>query len=166
MRHVAHCRRRVPWRERGERRLPFVLEPRMSAWAGRRAARAARRAPRNGCVDGGLSRPYTRAPQCRHAAWTRPTQTDCDMANSASAKKTIRKIQRRTVVNRARRSRMRSFLRQVEDAIASGDAEAAKAALAAAEPEVMRAVSRGVLHKNTGARKISRLSRRVRSLSA
>lgn len=88
------------------------------------------------------------------------------MANSASAKKTIRKIQRRTVVNRARRSRMRSFLRQVEDAIASGDAEAAKAALAAAEPEVMRAVSRGVLHKNTGARKISRLSRRVRSLSA
>ncbi len=87
------------------------------------------------------------------------------MANSASAKKTIRKIQRRTVVNRARRSRMRTFLRQVEDAIAAGDADAAKAALAAAEPEVMRAVSRGVLHKNTGARKISRLSRRVRSLS-
>lgn len=87
------------------------------------------------------------------------------MANSASAKKAVRKIQRRTVVNGARRSRVRTFIRKVEDAIASGDADAAKQALAAAEPEIMRAVSRGVMHKNTGARKVSRLSRRVRALS-
>lgn len=87
------------------------------------------------------------------------------MANSASAKKAVRKIQRRTVVNGARRSRVRTFIRKVEDAIASGDANAAKQALAAAEPEIMRAVSRGVMHKNTGARKVSRLSRRVRALS-
>ncbi len=88
------------------------------------------------------------------------------MANSASAKKSVRKVERRTLVNKARRSRMRTFLRRVEDALDAGDAAAAKTALAQAEPEVMRAVSRGVIHKNTGSRKISRLSRRVRQLNS
>lgn len=88
------------------------------------------------------------------------------MANTSSAKKATRKIERRTKMNSARRSRVRTFLRRVEEAISSGDKDAARAALAKAEPELMRAVSRGVFHANTGARKISRLARRVRLMSA
>ncbi|GLK66408.1 30S ribosomal protein S20 [Hansschlegelia plantiphila] len=88
------------------------------------------------------------------------------MANTPSAKKAARKIARRTVVNGARRSRVRTFLRKVEEAIASGNAESAKSALSAAEPEIMRAAQKGVLHKNTASRKVSRLAARVRSISA
>ncbi len=88
------------------------------------------------------------------------------MANTPSAKKAARKIARRTVVNGARRSRVRTFLRKVEEAIASGQAADAKQALAVAEPEIMRAAQKGVLHKNTASRKVSRLAARVRSLSA
>ena len=88
------------------------------------------------------------------------------MANTTSAKKAARKIARRTVVNRARRSRVRTFVKNVELAIASGDAVGARAALSAAEPEIMRAVSRGVIHKNTGSRKVSRLAARGKALAA
>lgn len=88
------------------------------------------------------------------------------MANTPSAKKAVRKIARRTEVNRARRSRMRTFLRNVESAITAGDATAATAAFKAAEPEIMRAVTKGVMHKNTASRKVSRLAARVRKLSA
>jgi small subunit ribosomal protein S20 len=88
------------------------------------------------------------------------------MANTPSAKKAARKIARRTEVNGARRSRVRTFLRKVEEAIASGRADDATAALRAAEPEIMRAAQKGVLHKNTASRKVSRLAARVRSLSA
>ncbi len=88
------------------------------------------------------------------------------MANSSSAKKAIRRIERRTVVNRARRSRMRTYVRAVEEAIASGDQDQARKALSVAEPEIARAVSRGVIHKNTGSRKVSRLSQRVKSMAA
>jgi small subunit ribosomal protein S20 len=88
------------------------------------------------------------------------------MANTPSAKKAARKIVRRTAVNTARRSRVRTFLRKVEEAIAAGKADDARAALAAAEPEIMRAAQKGVLHKNTASRKVSRLASRVRSLSA
>lgn len=87
------------------------------------------------------------------------------MANTSSAKKNVRKMARKTAVNTARRSRVRTFLRRVEDAIASGDKAAANDALRQAEPELMRAVSRGVYHKNTAARKISRLSARCKALS-
>ena len=69
-------------------------------------------------------------------------------------------------MNKARRSRIRTFIRKVEEAIASGNAEAAKAALQAAQPELMRGVTKGVVHKNTAARKMSRLSARVKALSA
>lgn len=86
------------------------------------------------------------------------------MANTSSAKKITRKIARRTKVNQARRSRMRGFVRQVEEAIASGDGKAARAALQQAEPEIMKAAQKGVLHKNSASRKISRLNRRVVSL--
>ena len=86
------------------------------------------------------------------------------MANTRSAKKMVRKIARRTEVNTARRSRMRSFIRKVEEAIASGDKSAAQDALKAAQPEIMRAAGKGVLHKYTSARKISRLSARVKSM--
>ncbi|MGQ4274374.1 30S ribosomal protein S20 [Terrihabitans sp. B22-R8] len=88
------------------------------------------------------------------------------MANTKSAKKAVRKIERRTEVNRARTSRMRTFLRKVEEALASGDASAASEALRAAQPEIMRAAQKGVLHKNTASRKVSRLSARVKLLSA
>lgn len=86
------------------------------------------------------------------------------MANSPQAKKRARQNERRAAVNKARRSRIRTFLRQVEEAIASGDKDAAVAALRAAQPELMRGVTRGIFHKNTAARKMSRLSSRVKSL--
>ena len=87
------------------------------------------------------------------------------MANTPGAKKAIRKIERRTEVNKARRSRMRSFVRKFEEAVAAGDAATAKTAFTQAESELMRAVSKGVLHKNAGARKVSRLTKRVAKLS-
>ena len=88
------------------------------------------------------------------------------MANTRSAKKAVRKIARRTEVNRARKSRMRTFVRKVEEAIASGDQAAAAEALKVAQPEIMRAAQKGVLHKNTASRKVSRLAQRVKSLQA
>ena len=88
------------------------------------------------------------------------------MANTRSAKKMTRKIVKRTVINRTRRSRMRTFIRKVEEAIATGDAAVAATALQAAEPELMRAAQKGVVHKNTVSRKVSRLATRVKSLSA
>ena len=86
------------------------------------------------------------------------------MANTTSAKKATRKIARRTEVNKARRSRMRTYVRSVEDAIASGDKTAAAAALKAAEPELMRAAQNGVVHKRTASRKVSRLAHQVAKL--
>ena len=87
------------------------------------------------------------------------------MANSPQAKKRARQIERRTAVNKARKSRIRTFLRAVEDAIASGDKAAATEALRAAQPELMRGVTKGIFHKNTASRKVSRLASRVKSLS-
>ena len=86
------------------------------------------------------------------------------MANTPQSKKRARQNVRRNAVNTARRSRIRTFLRKVEEAIASGDSAAATAALRQAQPELMRGVSRGIVHKNTAARKISRLSSRVKAL--
>jgi len=86
------------------------------------------------------------------------------MANSPQSKKRARQADRRLAVNKARRSRIRTQLRKVEEAIASGDATAAAAALKAAQPELMRGVTKGVYHKNTASRKISRLASRVKSL--
>ena len=88
------------------------------------------------------------------------------MANTPSAKKAVRKITRRTAINKSRRSRVRGFVRKVEEAIASGDKEAAEAALKVAQPELMRGATRGVLHRNTASRKVSRLARRVKALNA
>ncbi len=86
------------------------------------------------------------------------------MANTPQSKKRARQNERRFQVNKARRSRVRTFLRKLEEAIESGDKEAAQAALRAAQPELMRGVSRGIFHKNTIARKMSRLSSRVKAL--
>ncbi|CUH84342.1 30S ribosomal protein S20 [Thalassovita mediterranea] len=86
------------------------------------------------------------------------------MANSPQAKKRARQNETRFAVNKARRSRIRTFLRKVEEAIASGDKEAATAALRACQPELMRGVSKGVFHKNTASRKMSRLAARVKAL--
>ena len=88
------------------------------------------------------------------------------MANTPQSKKRARQIERRTDINKARRSRIRTFIRKVEEAIASGNADAAKEALQAAQPELMRGVTKGVVHKNTASRKISRLAARVKALSA
>ena len=86
------------------------------------------------------------------------------MANHTSAEKRIRQTESRTMRNRARESRVRTFVKKVETAIAAGDKEAARLAFAAAAPELQRGVSKGVLHKNTVARKISRLSARIKAL--
>ncbi len=86
------------------------------------------------------------------------------MANTPQARKRIRRNARRTEVNTARMSRIRSFVKKVETALESGDKDAAQAALKAAQPELARGVSRGVLHKNTVSRKMSRLSKRVAAL--
>lgn len=87
------------------------------------------------------------------------------MAHHQSAKKRIRRNARRADVNRARVSRIRTFVKKVELAIASGDQDTARAALQAAQPELQRGVTKGVLHRNTAARKISRLSARVKALA-
>ena len=88
------------------------------------------------------------------------------MANTSSAKKMVRKIERRTAVNKARRSRVRTYVRQVEEAIVAGDHDKAREALRTAESEMFRAVSKGVVDKNTASRKVSRLSSRVKALGA
>jgi small subunit ribosomal protein S20 len=88
------------------------------------------------------------------------------MANTPQSKKRARQNERRYEVNKARRSRIRTYLRKVEEAIATGDASVAAAALRDAQPELMRGVTKGVLHKNTVARKMSRLSARIKALSA
>lgn len=91
-------------------------------------------------------------------------QAELEMANHRSAKKRIRQTVRRTAVNRNRISRIRTFVKKVEAAIASGSKEAAAEALREAQPEIHRGVSKGVLHKNTAARRLSRLSRRINAL--
>ncbi len=88
------------------------------------------------------------------------------MANTASARKRIRQNEKRTVRNRARRSRVRTFLRKVEQAIAEGDKSVAQEAFKAAQPELQRAATKGVLHRNTVARKLSRLSSRIKDIGA
>ncbi len=86
------------------------------------------------------------------------------MANTLQSKKRARQNEARFSVNKARRSRIRTFLRKVEEAIASGDKDAAVAALRSAQPELMRGVTKGVVHKNTASRKVSRLAARVKSI--
>lgn len=88
------------------------------------------------------------------------------MANTSSAKKMTRKIAGRTLVNTARRSRVRGFIRKLVEAVKSGDKDAAKSAFAIVEPEIMRAVSKGVIAKNTASRKVSRLSATVKAMTA
>ncbi|MEM7685598.1 MAG: 30S ribosomal protein S20 [Paracoccaceae bacterium] len=88
------------------------------------------------------------------------------MANSPQAKKRVRQIMRRTAVNQSRRSRVRTYVRKVEEAIASGDQAAAREAFKSAQPEIMRGASKGIMHRNTAARKISRLNHRIKSMGA
>lgn len=88
------------------------------------------------------------------------------MANTASARKRIRQTAKRTLRNQARTSRMRTFIKKVETAIAGGDQAVARAALVEAQPELQRAAGKGVIHKNTISRKISRLSARIKSLAS
>jgi small subunit ribosomal protein S20 len=88
------------------------------------------------------------------------------MANHASSKIRIRRNARRAAINGARTSRIRTFAKKVETAIASGDAKAAEAALKAVQPELGRGVAKGIMHKKTAARKMSRLSARIRAMKA
>lgn len=87
------------------------------------------------------------------------------MANTKSARKATRKIARRTIVNKSRRSLLRNSVRKIEEAIASGDRTAALAAFKEAEPAIMRAAQRDVVHKNNASRKVSRLSHRIAKLA-
>jgi small subunit ribosomal protein S20 len=125
-------------------------------------------------ISRGLGKPRPCTVGCHHphhklTARLRRRRTayedETPMANTKSAKKMTRKIAKRTVVNRARRSRMRTFIRKVEEALATGDAATATAALKAAEPEVMRAAQKGIVHRNTASRKVSRLATRVNALA-
>lgn len=88
------------------------------------------------------------------------------MANTTSAKKAVRKMERRTLVNKARRTNMRSTLRKVEEAIASGEQQVAQDALKVAQPKIVRAANKGLIHKNAASRKVSRLAKRVKAMSA
>ena len=88
------------------------------------------------------------------------------MANTKSAKKAARQAESRTLINKARRSRMRTYVRKVEEAIASGDKQAAAVALREAQPQIMRSALKGIIHRNTASRKISRLSARIKALGA
>lgn len=88
------------------------------------------------------------------------------MANTRSAKKAIRQSVRRADINKNRRSRVRSFIRKIEDAITQGDKDAAAAALKAAQPEIMRGAQKGIMHRNTASRKVSRLARRIKAIGA
>ena len=88
------------------------------------------------------------------------------MANTKSAKKAARKIARRTEINKARRSQLRTFVRRVDEAITAGNRDAALAALKQAEPIIMRAAQKGVVHKHTASRKVSRLTQRIAKLGA
>jgi len=88
------------------------------------------------------------------------------MANTPGAKKAVRKIEFRTTINKSRRSRVRTYLRKFEEAVAAGDAGLARDAFIEAQSELMRAVSKGVVHKNTGSRKVSRLAAQLKKLSA
>jgi small subunit ribosomal protein S20 len=90
---------------------------------------------------------------------------EAKMANTEQSKKRARQSEARYAVNKARRSRIRTFLRKVEEAIASGNKDAALAALREAQPELMRGVTKGVVHKNTASRKISRLNSRVKGIA-
>ena len=87
------------------------------------------------------------------------------MANTPSAKKRIRTTLRKTDINKSRKSRIKTFVRKVEDAIESKDAKLAVDSLKAAQPEIMRGVTKGIFHKNTASRKISRLSSRIKAIS-
>ncbi len=86
------------------------------------------------------------------------------MANHASAKKRVRRNNRRAEINTARRSRIRTFIKKVESEISAGNADGAKEALRAAQPELHKGISKGILHKNTVARKLSRLSARIKEI--
>ncbi|MET4698027.1 small subunit ribosomal protein S20 [Constrictibacter sp. MBR-5] len=88
------------------------------------------------------------------------------MAHSRSAKKRIRQTERRTIANRSRTSRIRTYMKRVETAIAGADKGAAQEAFAAVQPELMRGVSRGIVHRNMVARKLSRLSKRIKEMGA
>lgn len=88
------------------------------------------------------------------------------MANTKSAKKAVRVTEKRTAVNKARRSRVRTYVRKVEEAIASGNKDVAEAAFKDAQPELMRGAQKGIMHKNTASRKVSRLSARIRALAS
>lgn len=87
------------------------------------------------------------------------------MANTPSAKKAARKIVRKTEINKIRRSRMRTSIRMVEEAIAAGDRQGAEVALKAAQPEIIRAANKGVIHKNAASRKVSRLAGRINAIA-
>ena len=88
------------------------------------------------------------------------------MANTPSAKKRVRQLERKTEVNKARRSRIKTFIKKVEESILAGDSSEAKNAFKIAQPEIQLGVTKGIFHKNTASRKLSRLLKRVKAVSA
>lgn len=120
-------------------------------------------------IPGGSAVSRMIAPDClpgRHDAGRPETQRILTMANTSSAKKAARQMITRTEVNKSRRSRVKTDVRSVEEAIASGDRAKAEAALKAAEPLLVRTAQKGIMHKKTASRKVSRLTKRVKAMSA
>jgi small subunit ribosomal protein S20 len=113
-------------------------------------------------VDHAVERPARRTPTIQRPVTRRIFE---NMANTTSAKKATRKIARRTIVNKSRRTQMRGAVRIVEEAIKSGDREAALKAMASAEPELMQAAQRNIIHKNNASRKVSRLTHQIAKLA-
>jgi small subunit ribosomal protein S20 len=114
------------------------------------------------CVDHALNGRHTQVRPVSDRSAPKDTEK---MANTTSAKKATRKIARRTIINKSRRTQMRGAVRTVEEAIKSGDRDAALKAMARAEPELMQAAQRNIIHKNNASRKVSRLAHQIAKLS-
>jgi small subunit ribosomal protein S20 len=119
----------------------------------------------SGNTPASIPRLNGRRVQARRPATGHPPKEFENMANTTSSKKATRKIARRTIINKSRRTQMRGAVRTVEEAIKSGDRDAALKAMARAEPELMRAAQRDIIHKNNASRKISRLAHQITKLA-
>jgi small subunit ribosomal protein S20 len=124
----------------------------------------------SGILERANSKTYQRRSRRSAARWRpvrgRTLSKDFEnMANTTSARKATRKVARRTVINKSRRTQMRSSVRSVEEAIQRGDRDAALEAMARAEPELMKAAQRNIIHKNNASRKVSRLSHQIAKLA-
>jgi small subunit ribosomal protein S20 len=142
---------------------PLFFEPRLHASIGFHRTAFSWNARKHHSVDRAVERPAHSTPTTQATGHRRRKFEN--MANTTSAKKATRKIARRTIINKSRRTQMRGSVRSVEEAIKSGDRDAALKAMARAEPELMQAAQRNIIHKNNASRKVSRLAHQIAKLA-